>query len=70
MLVAQAEGSFNPRARVGRDKNMLIYHLLYLCSFNPRARVGRDPLRLLSQSLTRCFNPRARVGRDVKRANF
>jgi len=36
--------SFNPRARVGRDKSFVIhFHPPY--GFNPRARVGRDLLQ-------------------------
>jgi len=34
-------GSFNPRARVGRDSNGSA-HAVMLSGFNPRARVGRD----------------------------
>jgi len=34
--------SFNPRARVGRDKLEISYSY-GVESFNPRARVGRDP---------------------------
>ena len=38
-------GSFNPRARVGRDGHPPEGPARIPC-FNPRARVGRDPLRL------------------------
>ena len=35
--------SFNPRARVGRDRPLTSVQT-WLRSFNPRARVGRDRL--------------------------
>ena len=35
--------SFNPRAHVGRDPNMLLFNIL-TCGFNPRAHVGRDKM--------------------------
>ncbi len=35
--------SFNPRARVGRDRSIIML-LPPQASFNPRARVGRDRL--------------------------
>ena len=39
-----ADGSFNPRARVGRDvASVMVYQILI--GFNPRARVGRDAPR-------------------------
>ncbi len=55
---------FNPRARVGRDRNT------HPCSasnsrFNPRARVGRDTRERRRMKWQRGFNPRARVGRDT-----
>jgi len=57
-------GSFNPRARVGRDQYNPYFQYVNK-SFNPRARVGRD--LCASQTLAEglCFNPRARVGRDA-----
>ena len=55
--------SFNPRARVGRDR--LWRGGLSICfCFNPRARVGRDTTKGTANSITDSFNPRARVGRD------
>ena len=38
-------GSFNPRARVGRDGGGVPLLTMTLCCFNPRARVGRDKPR-------------------------
>ncbi len=35
-------GSFNPRARVGRDTTSAL-HEVVTTGFNPRARMGRDP---------------------------
>ena len=55
--------SFNPRARVGRDRRPRTARPEPDC-FNPRARVGRDPPCSASIRPTACFNPRARVGRD------
>ena len=54
---------FNPRARVGRD-SQLLFDLTLRRDFNPRARVGRD--KKVRGSCSSCihFNPRARVGRD------
>ena len=57
-------GSFNPRARVGRDEKNIAGKQTMAC-FNPRARVGRDlPLIPFAQGW-KSFNPRARVGRDL-----
>ena len=56
---------FNPRARVGRDRFMVLFLVLPVLSFNPRARVGRDRLFGVSRQTVSSFNPRARVGRDV-----
>ena len=56
---------FNPRARVGRDRNDL-FGKCSRPSFNPRARVGRDPRQKLPVAFIRGFNPRARVGRDIR----
>ena len=36
-------GSFNPRAREGRDIRGIVHSIIH-CSFNPRAREGRDKL--------------------------
>ena len=38
--------SFNPRARMGRDRGNLVLENLLYC-FNPRARMGRDALILI-----------------------
>jgi len=55
--------SFNPRARVGRDKCFSRLRRQSL-SFNPRARVGRDSFFAYQLNVWSRFNPRARVGRD------
>jgi len=57
--------SFNPRARVGRDRSGPSY-LSGIACFNPRARVGRDLMSKKIGALWRSFNPRARVGRDIE----
>ena len=57
-------GSFNPRAREGRDlwsKSRTLRNT----SFNPRAREGRDQISILGAQLPSGFNPRAREGRDL-----
>ena len=57
--------SFNPHARVGRDKiSNKMTSLFY--SFNPHARVGRDPFEFWEKRIFHCFNPHARVGRDER----
>ena len=48
-LPALACQRFNPRARVGRDKNMIAAHPV-TASFNPRARVGRDMASMKSMA--------------------
>ncbi len=55
---------FNPRARVGRDRNLCVCRRK-TCCFNPRARVGRDLPHYWHCLHAHCFNPRARVGRDL-----
>ena len=63
---ASRHGSFNPRARVGRD---FLRYGQFQCwiGFNPRARVGRDRNAVSSVQFQDRFNPRARVGRDLPR---
>ena len=56
-------GSFNPRARKGRDYNYWS-RASAPHSFNPRARKGRDCSTRRTIRSIRCFNPRARKGRD------
>ena len=60
---------FNPRARVGRDRDEINAKEAAKC-FNPRARVGRDAWRVLPPVLPMGFNPRARVGRDYMHFNY
>ena len=62
-------GSFNPRARVGRDSLSARPRHTHGC-FNPRARVGRDPTWLAGLCHRASFNPRARVGRDITVNHF
>ena len=61
--------SFNPRARVGRDRDDA-GSAAGRAGFNPRARVGRDNGSGEQVATCSSFNPRARVGRDhrAKRA--
>ena len=54
--------SFNPRARVGRDKLVSIFRkIFWFQSTRPR---GARRMRTTTSSTTWSFNPRARVGRD------
>ena len=46
LLYLYAVVSFNPRARVGRDRNNNVSGIDKTFCFNPRARVGRDILEL------------------------
>ena len=57
-------GSFNPRARTGRDlpRRTMVGAI---GRFNPRARTGRDGRPSRACRRGRCFNPRARTGRDA-----
>ena len=56
--------SFNPRARMGRDR--CDYQIVFTEScFNPRARMGRDVSKGYFCCQITCFNPRARMGRDL-----
>ena len=59
----RASRYFNPRARDGRDENVLPRRSPR-SNFNPRARDGRDYLREHARSGLPHFNPRARDGRD------
>ena len=54
---------FNPRARGGRDGQLITYTWEDKC-FNPRARGGRDFDRKKGKNQEQSFNPRARGGRD------
>ena len=54
ILGAQMIRRFNPRARVGRDQELLSYRPKPHC-FNPRARVGRDPSTVLTVSIIGLF---------------
>ena len=57
------EGSFNPRAHVGRDSysNFLLQTPLMFQSTRPR---GARPATGRTHTITLSFNPRAHVGRD------
>ena len=55
---------FNPRARAGRDNDIIRSKEVKWC-FNPRARAGRDAPDPNDKEGDKCFNPRARAGRDV-----
>ena len=59
-------GSFNPRAREGRDTPAPSWQGRRI-RFNPRAREWRDRSRRRYRRLPLCFNPRAREGRDMRR---
>ncbi len=56
--------SFNPRARVGRDRQPQPAHDKYHGFQSTRPRGARLTKPMLDMEEV-CFNPRARVGRDV-----
>ena len=66
-----SRGSFNPRARTGRDRRAAT-SAHSASRFNPRARTGRDKTFDKVSFRRFCFNPRARTGRDIEyvRKNF
>ena len=55
--------SFNPRARVGRDKFLLYNSVTYPRFQSTRPRGARLEFGEIVDKYY-CFNPRARVGRD------
>ena len=65
-FVRSAVTGFNPRARGGRDPELVGFDFTS-ASFNPRARGGRDDFIPSTSALKSSFNPRARGGRDAHR---
>jgi len=63
-ILAFLYGCFNPRARMGRDRQLGLQRFCLIGSFNPRARMGRDNYTKMPHVLALSFNPRARMGRD------
>ena len=62
-VIKQMLASFNPRARDGRERDLISGIASCLC-FNPRARDGRESQPRNSEGSSSGFNPRARDGRE------
>ena len=64
-IYGSVPASFNPRARVGRDRALIFITMMSAMFQSTRPRGARRNTAAPIPHDKMCFNPRARVGRDL-----